>query len=149
MKKLLIIFAGLTLLAACHKEDPSAPARTNNTQSTLSTSDSLVGDWALRRTEVYYHDTLVPQQTQTYNSPGTCYLNMDSTYAPNTNNTLHQCVMAHIQCVAVNSTWKMTDGRLDVGGTVYDIVYLCADSLVFQQYSITNQSSETRYYFNR
>jgi hypothetical protein len=153
MKKTIpLCLALLAVLSACEQQAPPSPAAPATPQSTLnSTEQQLCGNWILRKSEVYYYDTVVNVQTQTYSDSLHCHVRLDSTYIGNNQPSYEKVAISGLlQCVEVSTMWNKNSGLLYLGGSTYNIQLLTPDSLVIQDSTANiNMYTEHRYYLSR
>lgn len=134
------------LVVACKKK-AATPATTTATPppaaAMMSSLDScMLGDWALDSTQAYSNGY---QGTTFYNDPINCHLQMTSTNHDATTRVAYY----GLDCNNVPSTWNITSGKLNVGGTLYQIIMYSSTKLVLLYGSTAATSTGLKYYLHK
>ncbi len=144
MKKSILILATF-LLISCHKETakPAAPAQqTNSTPvSTLNTYEvSMVGNWKLSKSEYWSSGVAYPTN---YSDTISCRLELRSDLTTHG----YKKTLNGLGCAVFYDNWKADDViYLNIGGFLYKIHKLTADSLIFSRGDLTTASGGSKYY---
>lgn len=151
MKKLITIaLLGIVLTAgmSCQKKNKSPQPQTNNTNTNpgpqpvaMSQQDSLLsGNWKLDKHEIYSNNSLV--STTLHNDSINCHLELQCTeMITGANPCWRKSVNGLNNCVNLNNQWKVTSGKLDLGGSQHSINVLTTSSLVIQLGAMSGQAN--------
>lgn len=130
---MLIITATSMLCVSCKKNTPASPSVTSNTNPVTGTADpKLLGNWLLKKREVYGNSIHVNTDVYTNN---TCHYSFSSSVS--TTNSGYYLSITALACVDLDGIWRViAPDTLDIGLNVkYKILLVNTDSLVIQDLS--------------
>jgi len=134
------------LVVACKKKaaTPATPTATPPpAAATMSSLDScMLGDWALDSTQLYSNGY---QGATLYNDPINCHLHLMST--PDT--PIMRVGYYGLDCNNTITQWNITSGKLNVGGTLYQIISYSSTNLVILYGSTGMNGTGLKYHLHK
>lgn len=144
----------ITIVIGCKKTTtaPAAPppSTTTVTASALTTLDScMLGDWAIDTVQVYSNAVLVGSAY--YSDPVNCHILLNPTYhtAGDPLGDNWKTAAAGIACHSTIGTWKITSGRLNLSGALYQIISYTYSTLVLVHGTTGIGGSGQKYYLHK